>query len=359
MFQQTGKITMVKSSQILRSLFESNPDVGYDEANTAVMSAGLATLNLNTFRTMKSMWRKACRSNPVVTAPVHDAELHNDEDYFVPPVVDETHVLNDQLKTLFEAIHKASVLRPQNVRLTGPAGCGKTTTAMEFAARYQRPMLVMDCALVREPRDWFGYRQIDRSKGTTYWHHSLFSKFIQRPNAVIVLDEINRVSQNVINSLLPLLDDRRRTYSEEAGTLKVAPGVVFFGTTNVGREFSGTFAFDFAQSDRLCTLIETNYLPEAEEAKLLNKRTGLALSECHKLTAVATHVRRKASDGSADSLSRTISTRMLLNAAEKMHLAGATTLRYTLLSHFSDSGNEQSERGQVLKLLQGKFGPLF
>jgi hypothetical protein len=49
---------------------------------------------------------------------------------------------------------------------------------------------------------------------------------------------------------------------------------------------------------------------------------------------------------------------MLLNAGQKMHLAGPKTLRYTLLSHFNEDGKEQSERAQLLKLLTGKFGPV-
>jgi len=48
-----------------------------------------------------------------------------------------------------------------------------------------------------------------------------------------------------------------------------------------------------------------------------------------------------------------------LNAAEKLHLAGTKTLRNTLLTHFSSEGGETSERAQLLKLLQGKFGAVF
>lgn len=375
-------------SGILRNLFASEGEVSYERARDVCAAAGFTDLNIGTFRTTKSLWNRERRISGVPTvaatvatleAPVenpvavvsHDfgdiPEYTFDDDvtdnikgYFVPPKIDDTHVINKDLQAMFDAIHKASFKRPQNVRLNGPAGCGKTTTAMEFAARYNRPMLVMDCALVREPRDWFGYRDIDKKTGTPFWHKSLFFRFVQHHGAVIVLDEINRVSQGVINSLLPLLDDRRKTYLEEAGsTVQVGKNVVFFGTTNEGREYSGTVSFDFAQADRLCTLIEATYLPENEESKLLHTRTGLGLPDCTKLVQVANHVRKKAASDSADTFSKSISTRMLLNAAEKMHFSGPSTLRYTLLSHYSSDGGEQSERGQLLKLLQGKFGPVF
>lgn len=375
---------------LLRSLFNTHGEaVDYKQACEAAEAAGFS-LNEGTFRTNKSLWKRDQRllsvgasvsvvSAPVVEAPVvapvaeeqpldgqaipeytFDAEFTDEmKEHFVPPKVDASHVINEELRTLFDSIHKASFNRPQNVRLSGPAGCGKTTTAMEFAARYGRPMLVMDCANIREPRDWFGYKTIDPKTGSVVWKKSLFLRFVQVSGAVIVLDEINRVNPMVINTLLPLLDDRRATYLEEADSkIKVGSNVVFFATTNEGREFTGTVSLDFANADRLSTLIEVNYLPEEEESKLLHARTKLDLDSCKKLCAVAATVRKKAASDSADSFSKGISTRILLNAAEKMHLSGPKTLRYTLLSHFSQEGGEQSERGQLFKLLTGKFGPV-
>lgn len=374
-------------ANLLRNLFNTHGEsVDYKQASEAAAAAGF-TLNEGTFRTNKSLWKRDQRllgaggGVAVLTAPVEsspapaaeeqtvslplpeytfDSEISEElKENFVPPKVDDTHVINEELRTLFDGIQKASFKRPQNVRLSGPAGCGKTTTAMEFAARYNRPMLVMDCANVREPRDWFGYKTIDTKSGAVVWKKSLFLRFVQTAGAVIVLDEINRVNPMVINTLLPLLDDRRSTYLEEADSkIKVGANVVFFATTNEGREFTGTVSLDFANADRLGTLIEVTYLPENEETKLLHTRTGLDMDSCRKLCGVAANVRKKAVSDSSDSFSKAISTRMLLNAAEKMHLSGPKTLRYTLLSHFSQEGGEQSERGQLFKLLTGKFGPV-
>ena len=305
---------------------------------------------------------------PTETTVVSDFSSINFDDgdsddlrsFFQIPSIDDTHVINEDTKMLFEAVHKASLKVPQNVRLNGPAGCGKTTTAMEFAARYKRPMLVMDCPNVREPRDWFGYKTIDSKTGQIVWHKSLFSRMVQTKGAVIVLDEINRLSPMICNTLLPLLDSRRSTYLEEAGSkIVVGHNVVFFATTNEGREFTGTTSLDLAHSDRFGSLIEVNYLPSEEETSLLVKRTDIKREDATRLVHVATQVRRKYLAESADSYSKSISTRMLLNAAEKIVLGGHKTMRYTLLTHFNGDGGETSERGQLLKLLQGKFGALF
>lgn len=372
-------------ASLCKTTISVNPGISYESMASICATEGF-TLNPSTFRVYRSMVigvkrkpeKELFQSEPPATAvaevapeletkqvhvteaiPLDNGMPEHMKSFFEIPQIDETHVLNEELSAMFDGIHKASAIEPQNVRLTGPAGCGKTTTAMEFAARFKRPLLVMDCPNVREPRDWFGYKDIDPKTGNIYWHKSLFYRFIQHDNVVVVLDEINRINPMVINTLLPLLDGRRSTYLEEAGEkINVGKGVVFFSTTNEGREFTGTVQLDLAQADRLSTKIECTYLPEKEESNLISQRTGLPKGDAQKLVQVANHVRRKFMADSGDSFTQSISTRMLLNAAQKMHLAGPKTMRYTLLSHFSDDGKEQSERAQLLKLLTGKFGPV-
>lgn len=384
----------VSAASVCRDLWTKNPAISKEEVFNGCRAAGFE-LKESSYRVYKSLY--APKKGGAAPAPVSVVELtstapaaapavevapvavveekphvtevipvqigddipENLRPFFASPTIDDSHIINDELTCLFDGIHKASDIEPQNVRLTGPAGCGKTTTAMEFAARYKRPLLVMDCPNVREPRDWFGFKDVDPATGHIYWHKSLFYRFVQQDGAVIVLDEINRINPMVINTLLPLLDGRRSTYLEEAKEkISVGKGVVFFSTTNEGREFTGTIQLDLAQADRLCTKIECSYLVEKDEVKLVNKRTKLPVEDCKKLVQVANHVRRKFMSDSSESFSQNISTRMLLNAAQKMHLAGPKTLRYTLLSHFNDDGKEQSERAQLLKLLTGKFGPV-
>lgn len=396
-------------AKVLRDLFDAEGYVEYNRAHQVCLAAGL-TLNEGTYRVNKSIHKKnhrleqqaaalsaalaAARTAAVsaivgeppapapapaaavaapapVVAPVYetgaipetplDPDMSDDlREFFMPPQVDSTHVINTDLHALFDAIHKASFKEPQNVRLNGPAGCGKTTSAMEFAARYKRPLLVMDCANVREPRDWFGHKTIDPKTGAVVWQKSLFYRMVQHNGAVVVLDELNRINPLIANTLLPLLDGRRSTYLEEAGgKIKVGKNVVFFATTNEGREYTGTISLDLATSDRMSTLIEVSYLAAKEEIDLLHRRTGLDRDNCAKLVDIATQVRRKYFSDSGDSFTRSISTRVLLNAAEKLHLAGTKTLRNTLLTHFSSEGGETSERAQLLKLLQGKFGAVF
>lgn len=363
----------------LTDLFNTNGIVSFEEAVNHCAAKGYS-LTLGTYRVNKSNWSReqremaeALKDVAVTTAPavaqdhaaapvVSDFKEINETEkgYFIPPKMDESHVVNEEMMALFDAIQASSKKEPQNVRLNGPAGCGKTTTAMEFAARHNRPLLVMDCPNVREPRDWFGFKTIDPKTGSIVWHKSLFSKMVQTDNAVVVLDEINRLNPMICNTLLPLLDGRRSTYLEEAGSkINVGKGVVFFATTNEGREFTGTTSLDLANSDRFSNLIEVTFLPAKEEENLLVVRTECTKEDAAKLVSVANTVRKKYLSDTADSFSKAISTRILLNAADKIKTGGYKTMKYTLLSHFSSEGGETSERAQLLKLLQGKFGPVF
>lgn len=276
------------------------------------------------------------------------------------PEVDPHFVVDGMNQRLMQLVRKRSIEENVNVRLVGPAGCGKTSFANHYAAINQLPTLIMDCANVREPRDWFGYRQFDPVTKEITWHESLFIKMIETPGSVIILDELNRVSPLIVNTLIPLLDYRRSTYLEEAGrTINCAEQVTFWAAINEGNQFTGTIALDEAVSDRFGIVVECNFLNAEDEVKVLNMRSGLDIDACRKLVDVAKQVRVKSQQHGADTFSKPISTRMLIEAAKGMLLGGTSTLHYTLLNHFSSFGETSSERQTLAKLLVGKFGSIY
>ena len=275
------------------------------------------------------------------------------------PVIDKHFVVGDDNKALIDLVQKRSTIGNVNIRLVGPAGCGKTSFATNYAANRKMPALIMDCANVREPRDWFGYRKFDAQTKEIVWHESMFIRMIETPGSVVVLDELNRVSPMVINTLIPLLDHRRSTYLEEAGrTIKCAEGVSFWAAINEGNQFTGTIQLDEAISDRFGLVVECKFLDAKAEGNVLKSKTGLNIDDCRKLVDVANQVRAKSQMDTADAFSKPISTRMLEEAATAMVIGGTKTLYYTLLNHFSGSGGASSERQGLHKLLVGKFGTI-
>jgi len=256
-----------------------------------------------------------------------------------------------------QIIHEMSQDLAQNVLLTGPHGCGKTEMAVWFAARYDRPMVVMNCATIREARDWFGYK--DAKDGDVFWHMSDFVKACRIPNCVIVMDEFNRLHSTLHNTLYPLLDARRQTWVEELGEMiDIAKGVVFFATCNIGAQHTGTFTLDTALEDRLYQRVECKFLPRDAEIQVLVEKTGIPKAEADKLVDFARDVRAKVTgtDGSGASLTRAISTRQLLATAilgRRFRAAGKSyhkALYYTVIPYYAED-----ERPQVKMLMQGKF----
>jgi MoxR-like ATPase len=219
------------------------------------------------------------------------------------------------------------------------------------------PLLIMDCANLKEARDWFGYKTIEN--GQVVWHESQFDKVVSAGGHVILLDEINRVHPAIMNTLLPLLDRRGFTYLEEKGAcISVGARTVFFASMNEGMHYTGTNTIDIAMLDRLGQrIVEVSYLPADKEVQLLVARTGIELKDAVNLVQIANQIRMK-SVGIGSSFSNSFSTRQLLACAEDFVVSGANSLTFTMVNQFSADGGTNSERASVLQLIQGKFGDL-
>lgn len=243
--------------------------------------------------------------------------------------------------------------------LLGPAGCGKTTTAEQVAARLELPYLHMNCALIREASQLFGTREV--ADGETYTRESQFTRAIEEGNCVIMLDEVNRTSQFAMNGLLSVLDGSS-PYSEDLQRhIKVGPNIVFFGACNIGQAYTGTFKMDKALDDRFQRRIEVSYLPAKLEQELLVKATGVSPEAARRLHYIADQVRGEHSRGKT--YSQDISTRVLLAAAEDFAAleaiktgTGHNSLQLTIVNRFSDAGGGGSERSAIKLLVDGQFG---
>jgi hypothetical protein len=291
----------------------------------------------------------------VEATSVGDDESGHVNGVFVPKP-DDTYIINEQVAHLFKILQISRKNSPQNVRLIGPHGCGKTELAIQFAGRLGLPLLIMDCANLREARDWFGYKTA--KEGTVYWHESQFVKAVEAGNHVILLDELNRANPHLLNTLMPLLDARRFTYLEEKGDkIAVGPGTVFFASMNEGAGYTGTSALDRAIRDRFPRIIEMTYLGEQDEINLLVRRVGVSEDIATRLVQMANKIRQDASGLSA-TLTESMSTRQLLAAAHDFAIGGVDTLAFTISNHFSPDGDDDSERVRVQNIIQGKFGDL-
>jgi hypothetical protein len=227
-----------------------------------------------------------------------------------------------------------------------------TDFAEQFSAKYNRKFIKMDCANLREPREWFGIK--GASGGATYFKKSQFWHAVAEGGCVILLDEFNRAPDSIRNPLMPLLDHTRKSYVDEVGeTLVVGKGTVFFATQNEGLEYTGTHATDRAMKSRFVRRVEIDYLNESEEAKVLVNKTGIDADNAKKLVEIAKTIRTKASALSGG-LSDTVSTRQIIHAASDFVLNGPRTFKHSVFSHFSVDGGSNSDRAQVVNMFQLK-----
>ena len=165
-----------------------------------------------------------------------------------------------------------SGVRGKNIMMTGPAGCGKTMAAKSLVNSLDRPDFYFNLGATQDPRSTLiGNTHFDSKKGT-YFSESHFVKAIQTPNAVILLDELSRAHPDAWNILMTVLDYGQRylRLDEASGseTVKVAEGVTFVATANIGNEYTSTRVMDKALMDRF-TIVEMDVLTEQDEATLL------------------------------------------------------------------------------------------
>ena len=166
-----------------------------------------------------------------------------------------------------------SGVRGKNIMMTGPAGCDKTMAAKSLVNSLDRPDYYFNLGATQDPRSTLiGNTHFDSKKGT-YFAESHFVKAIQTPNAVILLDELSRAHPDAWNILMTVLDYGQRylRLDESTGsdTIKVAEGVTFVATANIGNEYTSTRVMDKALMDRF-TIVEMDVLTEEDEATLLN-----------------------------------------------------------------------------------------
>ena len=165
-----------------------------------------------------------------------------------------------------------SGVRGKNIMMTGPAGCGKTMAAKALVNSLDRPDFYFNLGATQDPRaTLIGNVHFEKKSGT-YFSESVFVKAIQTPNAVILLDELSRAHPDAWNILMTVLDYGQRylRLDEQDGqsTIKVADGVTFVATANIGNEYTSTRVMDKALMDRF-TIVEMDVLSEEEEHELL------------------------------------------------------------------------------------------
>ena len=250
-----------------------------------------------------------------------------------------------------------SAVRAKNIMMTGPAGCGKTMAAKALVKGLQRPDFYFNLGATQDPRaTLIGNTHFDKNKGT-FFSESAFVKAIKTPNAVILLDELSRAHPDAWNILMTVLDQGQRylRLDEADGSpiVKVAEGVTFIATANIGNEYTSTRVMDRAILDRFVT-IEMDVLNDEQEFGLLEFMFPDVATDTLKAIAEIAHHTRTQSMSDSGKVTSMVSTRASVEMAGLVYdgfdLFEAAEI--SIFPFFSNDGGVDSERTYVKQLVQ-------
>ena len=250
-----------------------------------------------------------------------------------------------------------SAVRGKNIMMTGQAGCGKTMAAKSLVNALDRPDFYFNLGATQDPRaSLIGNVHFDKKKGT-YFSESLFVKAIQTPNAVILLDELTRAHPDAWNILMTVLDYGQRYLrldeSDGQDTIKVADGVTFIATANIGNEYTATRQLDKALMDRF-TVIEMDLLTDEEEFGLLKYMFPTVDESELKNVSSISHLTRTEAMTDNPRITSGVSTRTSVEIAGLLFdgFSLLESVDITIYPQYDSTGGVDSERTFVKQIVQ-------
>ena len=259
----------------------------------------------------------------------------------------------DELKWKFLV---RNIEKGKNIMMTGPSGCGKTDATFKAAEALGREVIYFNLGATQDPRSTLiGNTHYNKDSGT-YFSESSFVSAIQKENAVILLDELSRAHPEAWNILMTVLDPIQRYLrldeKDDSPTIKVADGVSFIATANIGMEYTATRVIDRAILDRFA-LIEMEPLSEENEFTLLKgKFPSIDDKVLNNLCSIVSSIRKEI-NSDTPRLSTMVSTRNTIEIAELLDDGFSLEDASQLLIYplFPNDGND-SERVFVKQLIQ-------
>jgi adenosyl cobinamide kinase/adenosyl cobinamide phosphate guanylyltransferase len=250
-----------------------------------------------------------------------------------------------------------SAVRAKNIMMTGPAGSGKTMAAKALVEALNRPFFYFNLGATQDPRaSLIGNTHFNKAEGT-YFNESAFVKAIKTPYSVILLDELSRSHPEAWNILMTVLDQTQRYLrldeAIDSPIVKVAEGVTFIATANIGNEFTSTRVLDRALVDRFVT-IEVDVLNADQELELLTMLYPDTNADDLRAIAEIAHHTREQIKSDVGKITTSVSTRTSVEMAgliyDGFNLIEASEV--AIFPLYSQDGGMDSERTYIKQLVQ-------
>jgi len=256
-----------------------------------------------------------------------------------------------------------SVIKGKNILIIGPTGSGKTLAAHSIsnALNRQDRFYYFNLGAMTDARcSLIGNTHFSKDSGTIF-DESLFIRAIKTENAIILLDELSRAHHDAVNILMTALDDLQRYVrideSKDTDTVKVAEGVSFIGTANIGNEYTATRVMDRALLNRFSVKIEMPPLSRDEEFKLMVSRFNITeedkLLTLGFIVDIAEHTRNQLKSEDPK-IGNFLSTRSVVEMSELLMdgFSLADIAEAAIYPNFSTDGGSDGERVYMKQLVQ-------
>jgi nitric oxide reductase NorQ protein len=283
-----------------------------------------------------------------------------------------TEILNGSLKLRPDLLYISdikwkylirSALYGKNILMVGPTGSGKTLVCKTLAEVLNKEGFYFNMGATQDARSsLIGNTNFDKDTGTVF-NESTFVRAIKTAGCVILLDEISRAHHDAWNIIMTVLDPLQRYLrldeKRDSEVIKVADGVTFVATANIGNEYTATRVMDRALMNRFPVKIEMEPLSKDDELTLMINKFNVDKSNVDQIKtltsvcAIAGHTREqiKIEDGK---LTNFISTRSVCEMTELV-VDGFSLVEIAevlIYPEFSNDGGIESERTYVKQLVQ-------
>jgi MoxR-like ATPase len=149
----------------------------------------------------------------------------------------------------------------------GDSGNGKTVACQYIAAYLTKKLgrnikfTKVNVPLIARPSDFFLER--DFRDGSTVNDYTEFYYSLKNGDAVILLDEVNRVPSDILNAILGITDGSGY-FALRGQSHEIGKNITFIFTYNVGYQYTGTFDIDFALASRIKARVDFS-LPNVDD----------------------------------------------------------------------------------------------
>ena len=339
-------IDMLNFKPLTKDYFKSRPDMKQRVEKAINTQTYLAAYQRGTRLGWKFITKEEADQHLELKVEVNKVNTFNSS---IPP----KDFYIDELKWKFLV---RNIEKGKNIMMTGPSGCGKTDATFKAAEALGREVMYFNLGATQDPRSTLiGNTHYNKDSGT-YFSESSFVSAIQKENAVILLDELSRAHPEAWNILMTVLDPIQRYLrldeKDDSPTIKVANGVSFIATANIGMEYTATRVIDRAILDRFA-LIEMEPLSEENEFTLLKgKFPSIDDKVLNNLCSIVSSIRKEI-NSDTPRLSTMVSTRNTIEIAELLDDGFSLEDASQLLIYplFPNDGND-SERVFVKQLIQ-------